>query len=963
MFYALVFLQFICCVFLTIESVYVFVNINTRMHAYLYIYLIANIVNCGGYMLEMLANSSEGAYMATRLLYAGKVFVPIMLFLFILRFCRVYVPKYLSIGLVGLHGLVWFFIATNDFHHLFYTTITYVNEGLFPHNVYGHGPLYYAYQVIPVIYSILGVVIAIVRSKVLRGKIERQQLWILIIAPCLSFVGFAVFLSGKTGGYDTTNIGFFLASIFMFLALFKYNLVDTEDVVKNNVVDHLDDGVIATDYVGRLAYANEIAKKIIPVELDDKVTEDSGIMQDLRMRAEHHQRVELDGGIYNVSIKPLYENDIFRGNIYILDNMTEIARYTEELEDAREKAETASKVKSEFLSNVSHEIRTPMNAVVGMTEIMMRDDLPDKDMEYLQNIRSSGNALLDIINDILDISKIESGKMEIVPDEYEILTLLNELKVLFETRIGDKPLRIDYDIDEKMPAKLWGDAVRIRQVITNLMNNAIKFTDVGYIKLKVKATTIDPETVDLFISVKDSGLGIKDEDREKLFESFSQVDVRKNHGKEGTGLGLPLCKQLIELMGGELSLDSVYGEGSDFYFTIRQNIIDSTPASEYHYTKKGGENIDFTAPDAKVLLVEDNELNQKVVLGLLEPTKINIDIASNGIEALRRVTDEEYDMVFMDHLMPVMDGIEATQRIREFKGEYYKLLPIIALSANATEEARKEFEKSGMNDFVAKPIEINEMKAKIRKWLPDSKIKEAETVSKEKVKGEERGKDENMGLFNFAKKEEEANLGVQESVKEETSSGEMKLGELDRETGISYCGDEELYNEILEDFYKLIDSKSEKIEDLRSSGNIKDYVIEVHALKSTARMIGATALSEQALELEMAGKADNVDLITEKTPTLLKMYRAYKDTLSYFDKDDAPKEEASDSDIKATLEKMLNAANEFDMDGMDDAMAALNGFKMPNDELQSKVKKLDLLVRDVAFEDVKVLVKELQASI
>ncbi|MBR3807439.1 MAG: response regulator [Lachnospiraceae bacterium] len=713
----------------------------------------------------------------------------------------------------------------------------------------------------------------------------------------------------------------------------------------------------------------------------------------------------------------------------------------QKMEIEKQRAEAANEAKSSFLSTMSHEIRTPMNAIVGMTDILLREEHSPQTREYLNNIKSSGNALLTIINDILDFSKIESGKMEIVEAGYEPMSVFHDLSMIFFNRIGEKKIELLYDIDPKMSRKLYGDAQRIRQVILNLMNNAIKFTDKGYVKLKAEVNPLDVEHVELYFRIEDSGQGIKEEDIDKLFGSFSQVDQIRNHHKEGSGLGLAICKQLVELMNGTISVESTYGRGSIFSFKIPQRIVDereaanlktdkarnsvigikmdndfareevvnlaekygikcvdlkenptektdyiiletNKPLTETEYgelEKSGGklyvlrnpmketvrirnatvltkplyslnfcqllngeelivqtveaERYNFTAPEAKILIVDDNEMNLKVAKGLLAPFKMHIDVAKNGKEAIQRVLANKYHIVFMDHMMPVMDGVEATKAIRKLQGSDFKNLPIVALSANATSEAKEMFIKEQMSDFVAKPIRMKEITESLLKWLPEDIVK-----------------------YEYNDKGE---LGQNEPY----DDGLPVINGLNVAEGIKNCGSLELFNDLLNDFYKLIDTKSAKVEKCLSEGLIRDYTIEVHALKSMARMIGALELSEQFYQMEMLGNAGETELIEKRTPGILELYRSYKEVLKDHVKTDAEgKTTVSNEQIEKTLTRLHDAMDSFDLDEADEAMKELERYALP-DDIRTMVEKLGVLVTDVAMEEVMALVGEIREKI
>ena len=684
----------------------------------------------------------------------------------------------------------------------------------------------------------------------------------------------------------------------------------------------------------------------------------------------------------------------------------------EQLRTEKERADEANKAKSAFLSNMSHEIRTPMNAIVGMTELMLREKLSAEERGYLKNIKNSGGALLSIINDILDFSKIESGRMELIEAEYEPMSMLS---------------------DPKLPQKLFGDALRIRQVIINIVNNAIKFTEIGTVRLSIRVVKQTGDDLELSMSVQDTGQGIRREDLDKLFGSFQQVDTVKNHNKEGTGLGLAISKQLVELMDGTIRVSSVYGEGSTFTFTIHQKLCTDRLAAEvhehakrekvlvsaffYNYSlienvrklagqfgveyipfdqwEKSGvrlshlftdvqrskdiaswaeekfrlageihvlrnplledcklkgvfllnkplyslnfcqtinhetpqtENLtedyqSFTAPGAHILIVDDNEMNLKVAVGLLKPLEMKVDLASGGKEAIRMARKTKYDIIFMDHMMPVMDGVETTEQLRALEGDYFKNVPIIALTANAQADAREKFAQAGMDDFVAKPIEMKEICSKIKRWLPRELVL----------------------------------TGGQKSAETGTAANGDELPDLpgiDSLSGIRCCGGKEMWLSLLGDFYRLIEPKATKLEKCLADDLIRDYTIEVHALKNTARMIGANHLSDCFRHMEDCGNAGNVDSIRRETPDLLREYREFKEILKPFgEEQNAEKQETTAENLKEQLKQIHDAMDQFDLDGADEAMKELEKYKLPK-ECEERMEQLRVGMADVMMEEV-----------
>jgi len=383
-------------------------------------------------------------------------------------------------------------------------------------------------------------------------------------------------------------------------------------------------------------------------------------------------------------------------------------------------ADKANRAKSAFLSAMSHEIRTPMNAIMGMSTVALREDLPENARKSVSIIKSSAEGLLSIINDILDFSKIESGKVNIIQEEYKTLALVNDVKIIAEARNIDKSLDLEFNVASQIPSVLYGDMVRIKQILVNIVNNAIKYTDEGSVKTFVSFSNIDDENIMLKLVVHDTGQGIKDEDKDKLFLSFSQVNQEMNHHKEGTGLGLAITKQLVDLMNGTIEFDSKYGKGSTFKVYIPQKIIDSSPAGkleDFEYGLTGDNNDDFKAPSANIMIVDDNDVNRYVAKSLFSVFEMDITLAQSGKEAIEYSKKNRYDIIFMDYLMPEMDGIETTRIIREDMDNPNHDTKIVALTADAMNGVKETMMNAGMDDFLTKPIDINAAKVVLKRYL------------------------------------------------------------------------------------------------------------------------------------------------------------------------------------------------------------------------------------------------------
>ncbi len=400
-----------------------------------------------------------------------------------------------------------------------------------------------------------------------------------------------------------------------------------------------------------------------------------------------------------------------------------IVKRARRMMEERNSAEAENRMKSKFLSSMSHEIRTPMNAIIGMADVALRDEMSDDVRKCVTIIKSSSTGLLEIINDILDLSKIEAGKLNIIVDNYTTKSLVDDMRSIIDARNIDGKVPIYYHIQDDMPPVLEGDVVRIRQVMLNFASNAIKYTDTGRIDVTVGCETLGDGRVNLTYAVQDTGQGIQQEDMGRLFEMYSQFNVEENHGKEGTGIGLAISKYFIDEMGGTVDARSEWGAGSRFAFALPQKVVTDVGITD-KLTSGKTESCMFRTHDVRILLVDDNELNREVVKAILEPMELVIDEAANGLEAVNMVKLTPYDMIFMDSHMPVMNGETATRSIREMKDCINQNTPIIAITADAIAGVREQLMSVGMNDYIVKPIDVELMCGIIRKYLPEEKVEE-----------------------------------------------------------------------------------------------------------------------------------------------------------------------------------------------------------------------------------------------
>ena len=713
----------------------------------------------------------------------------------------------------------------------------------------------------------------------------------------------------------------------------------------------------------------------------------------------------------------------------------ETATMIEEIENHQDELETAARMKTDFLANMSHEIRTPMNAVIGMAEMAQREEMSDSARSYLGQIKASGRILMAIINDILDFSKIEAGELEIISGDYVPTSMFNDVSNITMMRIGSKDIHLDLDLPSNLPQGLKGDSIRLRQILINLANNAVKFTEKGRVSIRVRYKKIEANTIMLTVSVEDTGIGIKEDDLKKIFESFSQADSKRTRSAEGTGLGLAISQRLVTLMNGTMDVESTPGQGSTFTFSVPQTVVDWTPSMEaespdkcvalslfsdenvrdgfkrdsirlnvstlslpidvdlapklqevqyqypdyetflftdaaqltpdrmqllesrpdiitvlvtdfnersdislpnmvqirkplsvmnlsmiYNHEKilfdisRANDKSEYIAPDASVLIVDDNAVNLTVAEGLLEPLKMKVMTAESGKEAIDMIRTNHFDMILMDHMMPEMDGVEATHIIRE-KYREYEDIPIIALTANAIGDARIKFLEAGLNDFIAKPIEVRNLLEKVRDWLPPEKIR-------------------------YLTDEEIAEVRHKEAAVTGPDNIPF-IGDLDTEAAISMIGSKKVFWNILKEYHRVMSSKASAIRSAYEAKDWPSYTIEVHALKSSSRQIGAMELSDMAAALESASKEQNTEFIESHHEAMLDRYLSYKPLLDPLLIEKAPDAELPAADpmtLSGIFARLLSAAEDLDLDTMEEVAAELDLYSYPDDQAEYAAK-------------------------
>lgn len=815
-----------------------------------------------GYLLELTASTEEVAIAAVKMQYLGSTFIALTYASFICCYCHRKRPKRLF-QLVSLADYaVLFAVFTCEKHNLYYREFCWIQEpGGHNYLVLSYGIMYYVFVVIscllPYALSVYVLISEAWRRPKRAGKRGYQVFLVLSTIP---FLALATHWRHLIPCWDPSPFTTGIMLSLVILTIWGKKDYDFSRMAAALVLRGMDDGVIMLDDKHCLIEYNPAAAEIFTelnfISVGDSIDELEDFPEDVLDDEESKKEFCLNRRFYECHVKKMGDRrGISLGYIVLVLDVTETKNYVEEIKQIREQAEKANAAKSEFLANMSHEIRTPMNAIVGLSDIVMEESRGRKVYGYAYDIKAASQNLLTIINDILDLSKVEAGKMELVLDDYYIRDVVSEVVNMMDIAATNKDLILLKDYDYSLPSMYHGDAGRLKQILINIMNNAIKFTKSGHVKISVSGCPAEePDTELLTFRVEDTGCGIREEDMEKIFEDFRQVDAKKNRGVEGTGLGLSITKRLVQLMKGSIRLESVYGEGTTFIIEVPQKIVDSRTVNETKDEQQKNEvQLDtFIVEGFRILIVDDNLINRKVAVGFLKNYGFELTEAGSGAEAVELVRKNKYNMIFMDHMMPEMDGIEATKVIREECGVNGRIPIIVALTANAMEGMRESFLRSGFQDFISKPLDRKRLNEILLRWIPDAHRKQV-------------------------KQEEKKKQNVQIRLENISIKG-IDIGEAMR----YHTGEAEDYLELLELYCMDGRRKCGLIRKLLDEHDYKNYEIEVHGLKSASANIGAMELSAHAREHEEAAARGDEEFIIRHSEDLLNAYERLLDSVENF---------------------------------------------------------------------------------
>ena len=885
-----------------------------------------------GYILELMGTDRNFSLVSLKVQLLGLFFLNSFLLFFIAKCCNSYIPTCFRVIFLTIDSIFLLFVMTAEYHKFFFTDLSFVTDGYYSRIVVTEGVVCRISHIYNML-MILGFIAICIVDYFKNKKSKSFETLFLPICYCPTAIAAFIYYGMGVGriGFNPVPASVVIGMGFLLFMVYRFRLLDTRQVAMDSIAENVNEGYIVLDVGKNLLFANKIAYDIFPGLYNAK--EKSAIIEEVF--AKNTKYMEVDNKSYQVSVSPFYDRRTLKGYSMWLFDKTEEIESTKRLIELKDKAEEANRAKTVFLATMSHELRTPMNAIMGTTELLLHSSPEPEVEEKVEDISRAGNVLLQIISGILDFSKIESGELELVEFNYDTLTYLRDTLSMFDKRINEKGLDFRLIISPTMPRELRGDATHLRQIITNLLDNACKYTKKGFIAFKADWEEMEDDTVRLNFTVADSGIGIKEKSIPYLFDSFKREDIRQNIDIEGTGLGLAIAKRLTEGMGGEIGVESTYGEGSSFSFYVYQKVVNPVPIGEFTLERgDSGSNMEkeewITAPGARVLCVDDNETNRKVIRDLLSLLKIEADTASSGAQCLSMLSEDDgYHMIFMDYMMPYMDGIETAERVRLISENAAKI-PIIALTANAVAGAQEMFLQNGFVGYLSKPVDMKSIQKILVEFLPPGLIR----------------------------KEEHA-------MKESGSEKEIIFPEVDTKSALErYGNDLSRYLQVLSYIYEDGEKQISRIRTAMDEGNINDYACEVHAVKGVMKGIGAVTLSEMAGEAEKNARAEEPFIDRAKTEELIAKYEVLLANIGFAltdhglihskitgDLDEGELKEAlSEEEWDENLAKALEAIGLLDEKAAETILKEILSHSMEEDRREA-LKKALVCIKEFEYEE------------
>ncbi len=899
------------------------------------------MVSNAGYLAVALSRNMEEAILADKIVYIGGCFIPPATLSLICTLTNYRLASWIKSLIYGVSGFIYGMVLTIGYSDLFYQDVylkSYKDVMVMGH---GKGIGYKLFYMVLIGHAVMEICL-IFLTIVKRRKISLKN---LIGLSSIVIINIYLFIVGKyiNPSVEITPLTYAISCGVLVFMYRKGSIYNFDDNISNSQKRNSNAYIMFDERLNFLG-CNPMAEQIFP-QLAESVVDRPldnemaakylvGWIHEFDEGKEKVFTYENENAHYVCEVEKMYHKGKHHGYmVEMRDNTGEwkylslLSSHTKELEYEVEKqqriakelklakieAEGANEAKSQFLARMSHEIRTPINAVMGMNEMILRESEEKGIKKYAHDIKTATETLLGMVNEILDTSKIDAGMMEIIPGSYEIATLLNDLYSIMIVKAQSKNLELIFEVDPDIPGEYWGDDVRIKQVLINLLNNGVKYTNEGSVTLRISCTMAGTNAI-LHYRVIDTGIGIKEEDFEKLFEKFERVEKEKNRNIEGTGLGLNIASRLLNLMGSELKVKSEYQKGSEFYFDIKQKIVDIEPIGDFRdgiqlVEESEDDNILYVAPEAKVLIVDDNSMNRDVFAGLLKPTRMKVFEAASGEECITILQERKFDIVFLDHMMPGMDGMETFRIIK--KKKLCEETPVIMFTANVMAGEREKFLNEGFKDFLAKPIIPEKLDEMMIKYLP-----------KELVRTE----------------------NIQKAVSKERALENLpQLEEFDFGYALGLLKSEELLMQSLENFRDMLKYIPEKLkrllEGIEQEESLKNYRIEVHALKGTSATVGALLLSKIARLLEVAAAHGEIAKIKTLNPILLEEIAKHEKRMSVLFPEEKQEMESKEL-IESYLDMLGVGLMQEDYDTADFMLEEIKKYRYP--------KEVQLLIDELA---------------